>query len=72
MIGSRGRGANVSDRKYDGIKGRIYVEKVKGVPTRRRKSQTITAPASSNDGLIDMHVSGAYFRFTDKGAQRFA
>jgi hypothetical protein len=24
------------------------------------------------DGLIDMHDSGAFFRFTDKGAQRFA
>ena len=24
------------------------------------------------DGLIDMHDSGTFFRFTEKGAQRFA
>jgi hypothetical protein len=24
------------------------------------------------DGWIDMHPSGTFFRFTDKGAQRFA
>lgn len=24
------------------------------------------------DGMIDMHPSGTFFRFTEKGAQRFA
>jgi hypothetical protein len=24
------------------------------------------------DGMIDMHPSGAFFRFTEKGAQHFA
>ena len=55
--------------------GRIYVEKVNivflregGWPDEYRAG----IDKLKADGLIDMHESGAFFRFTDKGAQRLA
>jgi hypothetical protein len=57
-----------------GEDGRIYVEKVNaaflregGWPDEYRAG----IDKLKADGLIDMHDSGAFFRFTDKGAQRF-
>jgi hypothetical protein len=59
----------------NGEDGRIYVEKVNmtflregGWPDEYRAGiEKLKA-----DGLIEMHDSRAFFRFTDKGAQRFA
>jgi hypothetical protein len=55
--------------------GRIYVEKVNaaflregGWPDEYRAG----IEKLKVEGLIDMHESGAFLRFTDKGAQRFA
>ena len=54
--------------------GRFYVEKVNaaflregGWPDEYRAG----IDKLKADGLIDMHDSGAFFRFTDKGARRF-
>ena len=58
-----------------GEDGRIYVEKVNivflregGWPDEYRAG----IDKLKADGLIDMHESGTFFRFTEKGAQRFA
>ena len=58
-----------------GEDGRIYVEKVNivflregGWPDEYRAG----IDKLKADGLIDMHESGTFFRFTKKGAQRFA
>jgi hypothetical protein len=55
--------------------GRIFVERVNAVflneggePDAYRAGIELL----KRDGLIDMHDSGAFFRFTEKGAQRFA
>jgi hypothetical protein len=55
--------------------GRIYVEQVNiailredGWPDEYRAG----IDKLRADGLIDMHDSGAFFRFADKGARRFA
>lgn len=55
--------------------GRIYVEKV-NLPFLREGGSPSEYRAGidklKSDGLIKMHDSGAFFRFTDKGAQQFA
>lgn len=53
----------------------IYVELVNAAFLREGGSPDEFRAGIANlkaDGLIEMHVSGAYFCFTDKGAQRFA
>lgn len=58
-----------------GKNGRIYVEKVNIVFLREGGSPSEYCAGIDKlmaDGLIEMHDRGALFRFTDKGAQRFA
>jgi hypothetical protein len=58
-----------------GPDGRIYVERINAVflneggePYEYRAGIALL----ERDGLIDMHDSGTFFRFTEQGAQRFA
>ena len=55
--------------------GRIFVERVNAVFLNEGGEaydyRSGIAPLK-RDGLIDMHDSGTFFRFTEKGAQRFA
>ena len=64
--------ASTIDASYD---GRVYVEKV-SMPFLREGGSPDEYRAGIDrlkaDGLIDMHPSGAFFRFTEKGALRFA
>jgi hypothetical protein len=58
-----------------GFDGRIHVEKVNSAFLREGGSPDEYRAGIEQlkaDGMIAMHDSGAFFRFTDKGAQRFA
>jgi len=55
--------------------GRIFVERVNAVFLNEggeAYDYRSGIALLKRDGLIDMHDSGTFFRFTEKGAQRFA
>jgi hypothetical protein len=55
--------------------GRIFVERVNAVFLNEggeAYEYRAGIELLKRDSLIDMHDSGAFFRFTEKGAQRFA
>jgi hypothetical protein len=64
--------ASATETKSD---GRIYVEAVNIVFLREGESPAEYRAGIDRlkaDGLISVHVSGTFFRFTEKGALRFA
>jgi hypothetical protein len=55
--------------------GRVFVERVTAVFLNEGGepyAYRVGIGLLKRDGLIDMHDSGTYFRFTEKGAQQFA